>query len=197
MGGGAGRTCFLHGCGYQTFLFPGRIFLLVLVLVLRSKLTCYHCAPRGLGKEACAGRSGCRVAQGFQLSIGHLMLPWLPFPAPQPGQRSQGHDQAGVSHSISQPLVGWCGQQWGQCCASSHHSPGGSASTQLSAQSQAGSRAASALCCCPDGSCGTSGLPTALTFGSFPPLHHFPPSSPSQEETSIPGKAFGCSWRNS
>lgn len=29
MGGGAGRTCFLHDSDYLTFLFPARIFLLV------------------------------------------------------------------------------------------------------------------------------------------------------------------------
>lgn len=63
-----------------------------------------------------------------------------------------------------------------------HHFPGGAASTQLGAQTQAGPRAAPAFCCCPAGSCGMSWLPAALTFVSLPS----PPSDPSQH--TIPGE---------
>lgn len=113
-----------------------------------------------------------------------LMLPWLPFHHSL-GSAPKALYQAAVGHG--QFLLVWSVWSAGRSVlcqllgTDTHHCPGGAASTQLSAQTQAAPRAAPAFCCCPAGSCGTSWLPTAPTFVSFPS----PPSHPSQHP--IPG----------
>lgn len=124
---------------------------------------------------------------------GHLKLPWLPFSPPQPGQCSQGRDQAGGGHGISQPEVAVVGSVLSQLLGTNtQHIPRG-------AQSPNPGRSQSSPCLL---------LLHILAAHSCPPLApspHLPPSSPSQEGTSIPGKAAGgaaemlfhsCSCRN-
>lgn len=189
IGGGAGRTCFLCGCGYLAFLFPARVFLPVLVLVLRSKLSCYRCVQGGMGQDACAGRRGCRVAQDFWLimdtscSLGCHSHQHSLGSAPKADQAAVGHRQF-LSHrwllmwSVWSALRSVLGQLLGTPTPSQVGLPPAQTPEQLLPFAVA-QLAAVAHPGCPQ------------PLAPSPHLHHIHPSTPFQGGTSIPGKASG------
>lgn len=117
---------------------------------------------------------------------GHLKLPWLPFSPPQPGQCSQGRDQAGGGHGISQPEVAVVGSVLSQLLGTNtQHIPcGAAACSSVPQPRQAPEQPLPSAVAHP-------GCPQLPTFGSFP-------SPPSQ--LSIPGGNFHTRegiWRSS
>lgn len=137
MDGGAGRTCFLHGCGYLTFLFQLGF----------SSLCCCGVKVKAHMLLLCSGRDGkgglcweewLQGGSGFLAYYGHLMLPWLPFPPHHTSGRApkaMTRLELAVAFLSHRGLL-MCSVQCQLLGTDTHHFPGGAASTQLSAQTR-------------------------------------------------------------